>query len=75
MSPAAWRKKEGLSLREVAVRLGVAWSSLRRYENGERDAPTSLAMAYERESKGEVTSEDLHRVRRRFLAADDRDAA
>jgi DNA-binding transcriptional regulator YdaS (Cro superfamily) len=67
MDPAEWRNKAGLSLRALAARLGCAWSSVRRWENGETEAPNSIAQAYERESKGEVTGADLHRVRKRYL--------
>ncbi len=67
MDPAAWRKREGLALRDLAARFRMAWSSVRRYERGESDAPTSVALLYVRLSKGEVTGEDLNRVRKRFL--------
>ena len=70
MEPAHWRKKAKLSLREVARKLGVASpNSVLRYESGEREAPNSIALAYERVSGGDVTGEDLNRVRKRHLRA------
>jgi predicted transcriptional regulator len=67
MVPAIWRKRSGISLRNLALRLGCTWSSARRYETGEREAPNSIALKYEEISGGEVTGEDLKRVRDRFL--------
>jgi transcriptional regulator with XRE-family HTH domain len=72
MDPAAWRKKIGWTLKKAALRLGCSSASVVfRYERGEREAPNSIALAYERESKGEVTSEDLHRVHKRWLRAEE----
>jgi transcriptional regulator with XRE-family HTH domain len=67
MTPAAWRKREGLTLRELAARLGCTRMSAMRYESGEREAPNSIALTYERISGGEVTAEDLNRARGRYL--------
>lgn len=68
MDPAAWRKREKLTVRGAAKRLGIKSAmSVLRYESGEREAPNSVAIAYERESGGEVSAEDLNRVRKRFL--------
>jgi len=76
MDPAAWRVKAKLTLRDVARRLGVASPmTVLRYERGEREAPNSVALRYERESGGQVTSEDLHRARQRFLRGQAKRAA
>jgi transcriptional regulator with XRE-family HTH domain len=67
MVPSSWRKQRELSLRAVAQLLGVeSPSSVLRYERGEREAPNSIALAYERISAGAVTSEDLARAHRAF---------
>ncbi len=66
---AAWRKREKLTLREVALLLGRTAMSALNYETGKREAPNSIALAYAKISKGEVTGADLHRVRKRFLRA------
>ena len=71
MLPADWRKKAGLSLREVARRLGCSSaSSVLRWESGEREAPNSVVIAYDKISKGEVTSSDLNKARKKHLRAD-----
>jgi transcriptional regulator with XRE-family HTH domain len=76
MGPTAWRERENLTLKEAAKRLGVSSAScVFRYERGERETPNSVTMAYARESGGEVTAEDLHRARKRFLRAQERSAA
>lgn len=73
MTPSAWREKAGLTLKQAAKRLGCSSAScVFRYERGEREAPNSVVLAYERESKDEkglpqVTGEDLNRVRQRFV--------
>lgn len=69
MAPAVWRDKKGLSLRDVAALLGTTANSVRRYERGIREAPTSIALKYEEITDRKVTSEDLHAARRRFLDA------
>jgi transcriptional regulator with XRE-family HTH domain len=67
MLPADWRKKAGLSLREVARRLGCSSaSSVLRWETGEREAPNSVVLAYEHESGGAVSGADLNRVRSHY---------
>jgi transcriptional regulator with XRE-family HTH domain len=73
MDPASWRKRKGLGLRTLAEKLGRGWSSLRRWENGEREAPNSVVRAYEKASGGEVTSDDFARVRRRFLKTEEKE--
>lgn len=80
MDPAAWRKKAKISLRDLANRLGCAWSSVRRYERGEHEAPNSIVLAYEKISKDEkgvsqVTGADLHRVHKRFLRESEGEAS
>lgn len=71
MDPANWRKKAAWSLRDVAKLLGCSSaSSVRRWEKGERDAPTSIALAYEQISGGKVRAEDLSRTRKRFLGVE-----
>jgi len=69
MDPRAWRKKKArLPLADVALLLGVSSpNTVRRYETGEREAPNSIALAYERVSAGAVSAEDLNRARSRFL--------
>jgi transcriptional regulator with XRE-family HTH domain len=68
MDPAAWRKREGLSVRKAARRLGIrSPMSVLHYETGAREAPNSIVLAYERESAGTVTGADLHKVRQRYL--------
>lgn len=69
MGPAIWRDKKDLSLRDVAKQLGISPNSVRHYEMGIREAPTSVALDYERISDRKVTSEDLHAVRQRWLRA------
>jgi predicted transcriptional regulator len=73
MAPAAWRKRERLSLQKLADLLGVkSRETARRYETGEHEAPASIVAAYERVTKdaagvSQVTLEDLNRVRRSYL--------
>jgi transcriptional regulator with XRE-family HTH domain len=67
MDPSVWREQAGLTLREMAERLGRGWSSVRRWELGEKEAPNSVVLEYDRASKGRVTSADFARVRKRFL--------
>lgn len=68
MDPAIWRKKRGLTLKETARQIGhVSESMVFRYERGQREAPTSVSLAYERISGGAVTAADLNRTRKRFL--------
>lgn len=70
MHPTAWRKKKGLTLRQVAKLLERSSASVvLRWETGELEAPNSVALAYERISKRAVTAEDLNRVRKAFLAS------
>lgn len=69
MNPADWRAKKGLSLRQMAERLGRAWSSIRRWERGEKEAPNAVVLVYAEASNGEVTGEDFQRVRKRYLRA------
>ena len=70
MFPATWRKQQQLSLRAVARMVGVvSATTVLRYERGEREAPNSVALAYEKTSRSLVTSEDLAHVRRSFLSA------
>jgi transcriptional regulator with XRE-family HTH domain len=72
MTPSAWREKAGLTLKETAKRLGVSSAScVFRYERGEREAPNSVVLAYERESRDEngapqVTGADLQRVHQKW---------
>jgi transcriptional regulator with XRE-family HTH domain len=75
MDPAAWRKREKLTLRDLGAKLGINANSVTNYETGRREAPTSVSLAYQKLSGGDVTPEDLHRARRRFLATEERDAA
>lgn len=74
MDPASWRKTQG-SLREWARKLKRPWSSLRRWENGESEAPNSIVVAYDKASEGLVTGRDFERVRRRFLRTSNARAA
>lgn len=67
MDPAAWRRRERLSLRDVAALIGCTRMSVKRYEEGARDPTNSTVVAYKRISKGDVTGEDFDRARRRFL--------
>lgn len=67
MAPKEWRDSEGLKLEDVAALLKRSRMSVWNYETGRRDAPNSVARAYEKISKGKVTSEDLHAVRRGWL--------
>jgi transcriptional regulator with XRE-family HTH domain len=68
MAPAAWRKKKKLSLRNVAKLIGVRSAmTVLNYESGAREMPNSVALAYERESDGEVSAEDIAAVRRSYL--------
>lgn len=69
MTPAAWRDKKDLSLRDVAKLLGITANTVRRYEMGIREVPTSVALKYEEISGRKVTSEDLHAIRQRWLRA------
>ena len=70
MTPSFWRKQQGLSLREVAVQLGVASAmTVLRYESGAREVPNRVALAYERMTERAVTSEELNAVRVAFLRA------
>jgi transcriptional regulator with XRE-family HTH domain len=69
MVPARWRHQSKLSLRELAARLGITRMTLSRYEKGEREVPNSVVLAYARESDGQVTGEDLDRVRKRYVRA------
>jgi len=82
MAPREWREGERLRLEDVAARLAphlprktCARQSVWHYETGRRDAPTSIALAYEKISKGKVTSEDLHSVRREWLREQAKKAA
>ncbi len=70
MTPRAWRKEvSGLSLRELALRLGVSSpNSVRNYESGQREAPNSIVIAWTEASAGAVTSEDLNVVRKAWLS-------
>lgn len=69
MDPAAWRKRSKLTLRDMAEKLGRGWSSVRRWELGEKEAPNAVVLVYSEASKGEVTGEDFQRVRKRYLRA------
>lgn len=44
----AYRKNKGMSLGEVAEKLGVASSTLRSWENGNRELPAEMAVTIER---------------------------
>lgn len=67
MAPKEWRESEGLKLEDVAALLKRSRMSVWHYETGRRDTPTSVAVAYEKISKGKVTPDDLHAVRRGWL--------
>lgn len=67
MDPADWRREAKLTLRHMALRLGRAWSSVRRWERGEKEAPNAVVLEYSRASEGKVTGADFNRVRKRFL--------
>lgn len=67
MSPREWRKREDLKPRDVAAWLGCSVPSLYNYETGKRDVPNRIVVAFEKISKGKVTSDDLHAVRRGWL--------
>jgi len=83
MTPAAWRAKTKKTLEEVATLLREAGaedvsslSTVRRYERGEREAPTSVSLAYRSISSRLVTAEDVDSVRKAWLLAEaDRVAA
>lgn len=69
MNPRDWRQKRAkLTLGGAAKVLGCSSAScVLRYERGEREAPNSVVLAYEKLSDGDVTGADLARVRKRFL--------
>jgi transcriptional regulator with XRE-family HTH domain len=67
MAPKEWRDSEGLKLEDVAALLKRSRMSVWNYETGRRDAPNSVVRLYAKISKGKVTSDDLHAVRRKFL--------
>lgn len=75
MAPREWRKTEKLTARDVADLLGCSVPSLYNYENGNRDAPNRIVRAFEKISKGRVTSDDLHAVRARWLRKQTKEAA
>ena len=53
------RQSSGLSVRDAAVKLRIAASTLRSLENGSRRFTAEMALAIERATNGEVTRHEL----------------
>lgn len=59
MSPLEWRKNEGLTLDELAAKIGFAKGYLNEVENGLKPGSLRLAHAYHDISKGKVSLADF----------------
>lgn len=71
MLPKHWREQTGISLAELARRLGVAGKNpartYQRYETGERAAPAAIIQRFREISHDAVRAEDWHEARLAWL--------
>jgi transcriptional regulator with XRE-family HTH domain len=59
MHPRLWRIGKGLTLAELAARIGVTAGGLSRYERGQRMPARRIMSRFLQETKGEVTANDF----------------